>query len=101
VRKFELEPGMTVPHMGWNQLELRQPGLKLWAGLPQDPWMYFVHSFYVDPIESAVQSAVITHGTQTVTASIARDNLMAVQFHPEKSSDAGMQMLGNFVRSAG
>lgn len=101
VRKFELEAGITVPHMGWNQLELRQPGLKLWAGLPQNPWMYFVHSFYVDPIESAVQSAVITHGTQTVTASIARDNLMAVQFHPEKSSDAGMQMLGNFVRSAG
>jgi imidazole glycerol-phosphate synthase subunit HisH len=101
VRKFVMEPGITVPHMGWNQLDFRQPTLNLWSGLPDNAWMYFVHSFYVDPTDSAVQSAVITHGTQTVTAAIARDNLMAVQFHPEKSSDAGMKLLGNFVRSAG
>ncbi len=100
VRKFVIEPGITVPHMGWNQLELQQPGLHLWSGLPDNSWMYFVHSFYVDPTEPSVQSATITHGTQTVTAAIAKDNLMAVQFHPEKSSDAGMQLLGNFVRSA-
>ena len=97
VKKFRLEPGITVPHMGWNQLELRQPDLNLWSGLTPDAWMYFVHSYYVDPTDSSVRSAVITHGTQTVTASIAIDNLMAVQFHPEKSSEAGMTLLGNFV----
>jgi imidazole glycerol-phosphate synthase subunit HisH len=101
VRKFVLEPGITVPHMGWNRLELQQQALNLWSGLPDKAWMYFVHSFYVDPTEPSVKSATITHGTQTVTAAIARDNLLAVQFHPEKSSDAGMQLLGNFVRSAG
>ena len=100
VQKFVSEPGIAVPHMGWNLLSLRQPDLKLWSGLPENAWMYFVHSFYVNPTEQSVQSAVITHGTQTVTASIAIDNLMAVQFHPEKSSDAGMKLLGNFVRLA-
>jgi imidazole glycerol-phosphate synthase subunit HisH len=59
--------------------------------------MYFVHSYYVDPMDAGVRSATITHGSQTVTAAIARDNLMAVQFHPEKSSTAGLRLLANFV----
>ncbi len=100
VRKFVKEPDITIPHMGWNQLQFKQPQCPLWQGLPDNPWMYFVHSFYVDPVDSAVQASVITHGSQTVTASIAQGNLMAVQFHPEKSSDSGMAMLGNFVRLA-
>ncbi|MBD3562433.1 imidazole glycerol phosphate synthase subunit HisH, partial [Planktothrix sp. FACHB-1355] len=61
------------------------------------PWVYFVHSYYVDPIDPKVCAASVTHGTQTVTAAIARDNLMAVQFHPEKSSTTGLQILSNFV----
>jgi len=56
-----------------------------------------VHSYYVDPADPTVRAATVTHGNQTVTAAIARDNLMAVQFHPEKSSNAGLQMLANFV----
>lgn len=97
VRRFRHEPGITVPHMGWNQLELRQSNLALWQQLPADPWVYFVHSFYADPTDEAMNAATITHGSQTVTAAIARDNLMAVQFHPEKSSTAGLQILANFV----
>jgi glutamine amidotransferase len=97
VRHFRSEPGLTIPHMGWNQLHLTQPGLPLWQQLPDNPWVYFVHSYYADPADPEVKAAVITHGTQTVTAAIARDNLMAVQFHPEKSSTAGLQMLSNFV----
>ena len=97
VRRFRSEPGLTIPHMGWNQLEFAQPNLPLWEGLPAQPWVYFVHSYYVDPVDLEVRSAMVTHGTQKVTAAIAKDNLMAVQFHPEKSSSIGLQMLSNFV----
>lgn len=97
VRRFRSEPGLTIPHMGWNQLEYTQPNLPLWQNLSPQPWVYLVHSYYVDPVDSTVKAAVVTHGSQTVTAAIARDNLMAVQFHPEKSSSTGLQMLSNFV----
>jgi len=97
VRRFRSEPGLTIPHMGWNQLQFTQPDLPLWQNLPSDPWVYFVHSYYVDPVDLEVRSAIVTHGSQNVTAAIAKDNLMAVQFHPEKSSTTGLQMLSNFV----
>ncbi|MGB8687650.1 MAG: imidazole glycerol phosphate synthase subunit HisH [Microcoleus sp.] len=96
VRRFRSEPGLTIPHMGWNQLEFTQD-LALWQNLPAQPWVYFVHSYYVDPVDTQVRSAMVTHGSQNVTAAIAKDNLMAVQFHPEKSSSTGLQMLSNFV----
>ena len=99
VRRFTPEPSLTIPHMGWNTLEFTQPNLPLWQQLSNPAWVYFVHSYYVDPIDSDVRAATITHGTQTVTAAIARENLMAVQFHPEKSSTAGLQILANFVAS--
>ncbi|MFM7450228.1 MAG: imidazole glycerol phosphate synthase subunit HisH [Leptolyngbyaceae cyanobacterium] len=97
VRRFRHEPGITIPHMGWNQLELTQPQIPLWHNLPDHPWMYFVHSYYVHPVDPSIRAATITHGSQTVTAAIARNNLMAVQFHPEKSSEAGLKLLSNFV----
>ncbi|MEH2083254.1 MAG: imidazole glycerol phosphate synthase subunit HisH [Nostoc sp.] len=97
VRRFRPEPDITIPHMGWNQLEITQLKSILWEHLPSDPWVYFVHSYYVDPIDPLIRAATITHGTQTVTAAIAHENLMAVQFHPEKSSNIGLQILSNFV----
>ncbi len=97
VRRFKSEPNITIPQMGWNQLELIQNELSLWKNLPLDPYLYFVHSFYVDPTDKNLNAGMVTHGTQKVTAAIARDNLMAVQFHPEKSSDNGLQILSNFV----
>ena len=97
VRRFSSEPGLTIPHMGWNTLEITQPNAELWRQLPEQPWVYFVHSYYVDPVDPKIRAATITHGSQTVTAAIARDNLMAVQFHPEKSSNIGLQILSNFV----
>ncbi|PMB20260.1 imidazole glycerol phosphate synthase subunit HisH [Fischerella thermalis CCMEE 5330] len=97
VRRFRPEPGITIPHMGWNQLELTQPKCLLWEYLAPQPWVYFVHSYYVDPAEPQVRAATVTHGSQTVTAAIAHENLMAVQFHPEKSSNIGLQILSNFV----
>ena len=100
VRHFTPESGITIPHMGWNQLEYAQPTSPLWNGLGDSPWVYFVHSYYVDPIDPSVNAATVHHGSQQVTAAIARDNLMAVQFHPEKSSDAGLKLLSNFVQLA-
>lgn len=97
VRRFRSEPGITIPHMGWNRLELTQPDHPLWQNLPSDPYVYLVHSYYVEPVDTSLNGAMVTHGSQTVTAAIAHDNLMAVQFHPEKSSDNGLQILSNFV----
>ncbi|ACK71960.1 imidazole glycerol phosphate synthase, glutamine amidotransferase subunit [Gloeothece citriformis PCC 7424] len=97
VRRFRSEPGLTIPHMGWNQLEYTQANLPLWQELPFNPYVYFVHSYYVDPIDPSVRAATVTHGSQKVTAAIAKDNIMAVQFHPEKSSSNGLKILSNFV----
>lgn len=98
VKRFRPEPGITIPHMGWNQLELTQSQLPLWQQLTLQDWVYFVHSYYVDPVDSRLRAATVTHGSQTVTAAIARENLIAVQFHPEKSSTSGLQILSNFVQ---
>ena len=98
VEKFQPEPNITIPHMGWNQLDIRDPSLPLWQSLTDNPWLYFVHSYYVRPEDDSIQAATITHGSQTVTAAIAKDNIMAVQFHPEKSSTDGLRLLSNFVQ---
>lgn len=97
VRRFRSEPNVTIPHMGWNQLEITQPSLPLWQELPDHPYVYFVHSYYVEPSNPSVNAAMVTHGSQTVTAAIARDNVVAVQFHPEKSAASGLKILSNFV----
>lgn len=97
VHRFKSEPGITVPQIGWNQLEFNQPNHPLWQDLPSEPYVYFVNSFYAAPQEPQFNSAMVTHGSQTVTAAIAHDNLMAVQFHPEKSSENGLKILSNFV----
>ena len=97
VKRFIPEPDITIPHMGWNQLEITQPKSIMWEHLPSQPWVYFVHSYYVEPTDPQIRAAIVTHGTQTVTAAIAHENLMAVQFHPEKSSNIGLQILSNFV----
>lgn len=99
VKRFQSEPSITIPHMGWNQLEFTQPECPLWNGLEPNPWVYFVHSYYAAPTDARVTAATTTHGSQTVTVAIARDNLMAVQFHPEKSSTTGLKILANFVQS--
>ena len=99
VKKFQPEPNLTIPQMGWNQLDLSQPNCRLWAELGASEWVYFDHSYYVEPSQSSVSAAMVTHGNQTVTAAIAQNNIMAVQFHPEKSSTTGLQILTNFVRA--
>ena len=101
VERFQPEPNITVPHMGWNQLDFSQPEAPLWTELDSRPWAYFVHSYYVCPTDPSWTAATVTHGSQTVTAAISKGNVMATQFHPEKSADAGLQMLANYVRFVG
>ncbi|MBW4462222.1 MAG: imidazole glycerol phosphate synthase subunit HisH [Nodosilinea sp. WJT8-NPBG4] len=97
IKKFQKEPDIAIPHMGWNQLTLTQPQCPLWQGVSDGDWVYFVHSYYAEPSDPAVNAATTTHGTQAVTAAIAQDNILAMQYHPEKSAPAGLIMLANFV----
>ena len=87
---------LKVPHMGWN--EVRQQGAHvLWDGIPDEARFYFVHSYYVDPAERAIVAATTDYGLP-FTSAVARANIFAVQFHPEKSAEAGLQLLSNFIR---
>lgn len=95
VVRFEPRPDLKVPHMGWNQLEIVHPP-PLLQGIPDDASFYFVHSFYVVPSDEAVIATRTEHGAKFVSM-IARDNLFATQFHPEKSQRVGLKLLSNFA----
>jgi glutamine amidotransferase len=88
--------GLKVPHMGWNQLEIRKDSSVL-AGLEPDASVYFVHSFHVVPRDAEVVATMTDYGRPFVS-SIARGNLFATQFHPEKSQKVGLRILENFAR---
>lgn len=95
VRRFGADSGLKVPHMGWNQVRHVQPHV-LWQGIAPDTRFYFVHSYYVEPGEAALAAGTTDYGI-TFTAALARGNLFAVQFHPEKSQQAGLTLLANFM----
>lgn len=94
VRRLAPPPGGKIPHMGWNNLTYPRPS-KLMAGLPAGAYVYFVHSYAAAPARPEDISAVTDYGGP-VTAAVERDNVMAVQFHPEKSSAVGLAILRNF-----
>ncbi len=87
--------GRKIPHMGWNSLELRNQG-RLFAGISGEPYVYFVHSYYLKARDEQIVKAATEYGV-TIHASVEQDNIFACQFHPEKSSDTGLQILKNFV----
>ena len=93
-RLVPLPPGRKIPHMGWNTLQIQQRN-PLFAGLPEEAYVYFVHSFHALPADPALLAATCDYGVP-VTAAVARGNLFATQFHPEKSGDVGLQILRNF-----
>lgn len=95
VVRFELPHDFKVPHMGWNQLSIRKPA-PLLAGLADGVYCYFVHSYYVVPRDTDVIATETSYG-QPFCSMIWRDNLLATQFHPEKSQHDGLQMLANFA----
>lgn len=85
---------LKIPHMGWNQVHQTRPHV-LWASIPQDSRFYFVHSYYLAPADEGLIVGTTGYGFDFASA-IARDNLFAVQFHPEKSARWGLQLLTNF-----
>ena len=89
---------LKVPHMGWNQVRhiVGESEHPMWQNIAQDERFYFVHSYYVQPDDATLVQAVCNYPDPFVCA-VARDNLFAVQFHPEKSHTAGLQLLKNFV----
>ena len=92
--RFQTRP-YKVPHMGWNQIDIRKPDMPIFRGVPNSSYMYFVHSYYVQPEDTSVIAATTNYGID-FTSMIAKDNLFATQFHPEKSQKMGLQLLRNF-----
>jgi imidazole glycerol-phosphate synthase subunit HisH len=87
---------LKIPHMGWNRVRQARRHM-LWHGIADDSWFYFVHSFYVAPAEHDVIVGEATYG-RIFTCVVARDNIFATQFHPEKSAAAGLRIYENFTR---
>lgn len=95
ILKLPDKEGYKIPHMGWNSLDFPQEG-RLFKGLGEHPYVYFVHSYYLKAAEEEIVAATADY-TTTIHASVEKDNVFACQFHPEKSSDVGLQILKNFV----
>ena len=95
IRRIPGGEGLKIPHMGWNTLELSGDG-RLFRGVPEEPFVYFVHSYYLEAQEEEIVKAVTWYGTK-IHASVEKENVFACQFHPEKSSSTGLLMLKNFV----
>ncbi|MFN8585872.1 MAG: imidazole glycerol phosphate synthase subunit HisH [Dehalococcoidia bacterium] len=91
--------GLTVPHMGWNNVRLRAPH-PVFEGVEQDAFFYFVHSYHPRPADDAHVIAETEYGGVTFPAVVGRDNLVATQFHPEKSGADGLRLYANFLRLA-
>ena len=91
-----IPPGVKRPQMQWNQLHLRLPADPLFAGLPERPWVYFVHSLHGVPDDPLAVAATCDYGG-TLNAAVRRGNVFAVQFHPEKSGADGLALLANFA----
>jgi glutamine amidotransferase len=92
-------PGKKIPHMGWNSTTLTHPDHPCWAGLDPQPYFYFVHSYFPVPEEPSIIAAV-TEYEESFAAAVIRDHLWAVQFHPEKSQDSGLQLIRNFLQQS-
>lgn len=87
--------GLKVPQIGWNNIEIDRT-CPLFAGLPEQPYVYFVHSYYLKAKEESIVKATTEYGT-LIHAAVQKDNVYACQFHPEKSSEIGLKILKNFI----
>jgi len=98
VRRFEQTPGLKIPHMGWNSVVPKNPDAGNWTGLGAEPYFYYVHSYFPVPENRSVIAAETSYGNDTFAAAIELPNLFACQFHPEKSQDAGLTLIRNFLK---
>ena len=95
IRRIPNTPGLKIPHMGWDSLTLR-PETRLFSGLGEEPYVYFVHSYYLEAADPEIVAASADYGV-VIHAAVETGNVFACQFHPEKSSDTGLQILKNFI----
>ena len=93
--KIPPAPGLKIPHMGWNSLHLQNDG-RLFKGIPEETYVYFVHSFYLDGAKPEEVAGVTRYGVP-IQCAVQRGKVAATQFHPEKSGAAGLQLLKNFI----
>lgn len=96
VKRF-VSTEVKIPHMGWNGVDLRKPDSPYWAGFEGEPYFYFVHSYRPVGVAEDIVSATCDYAEGPFCAAIERGNLLATQFHPEKSQHAGLRLLGNFL----
>lgn len=96
VRRFEDRKGFVVPHMGWNQLKIKNKNCPLLKDTPDNSYVYFCHSYYPEPKDKNIIAAVTDYGVD-FTSILWQDNIYGVQFHPEKSQRVGLKILENFV----
>ena len=93
--RFDEKEGYKIPHMGWNSLHIKEDA-RLFAGVPEDSYVYFVHSYYLQAEDESIVKATSQYAN-LIHASVESGNVFACQFHPEKSSDVGLQILKNFI----
>ena len=96
ILKIPETPGMKIPHMGWNSLKVR-PDSRLFQGIPDGSYVYFVHSYYLKAEEEDIVAATTEYGIH-IHGAVEKKNLFACQFHPEKSSQTGLKILENFIK---
>lgn len=97
VRRFRDVPGVKVPHMGWNSVIPGKPDTGNWAGLGAEPYFYYVHSYFPVPANDEIVAARTEYGAENFAAAIELPNLLACQYHPEKSQEAGLRLIRNFL----
>jgi glutamine amidotransferase len=96
VVRFAEKPGLKIPQIGWNQLDIVQTGCPLYRGIASGSYVYFVHSFFPQPVDAGIVATRTDYGG-SFASSVWRDNVFATQFHPEKSQKVGLQLLRNFL----
>jgi imidazole glycerol-phosphate synthase subunit HisH len=96
VVRFTEKPGLKIPQIGWNQLDIVNLDCPLYRGIASGSYVYFVHSFYPQPVDQSIVATRTDYG-DSFASSVWRDNVFATQFHPEKSQKVGLQLLKNFV----
>jgi len=99
VVRFTEQPGLKIPQIGWNQIEIAQPACPLFDGIPSGSYVYFVHSFFPQPRDPAIVATRTDYGG-TFASAVWKDRVFATQFHPEKSQNIGLKLLKNFVALA-
>lgn len=99
ITKIPKGDGLKIPHMGWNSLNVRK-GSRLFEGIEDNPYVYFVHSYYLNAADKSIVAAQTEYGV-TIDAAVEKGNVFATQFHPEKSGEVGLKILKNFADIAG